>query len=46
MANSEKSFSNKNTLDLNISDKEKQQAIENLEEENLNLENNSKDKSF
>ena len=44
--NYEKSFSNKNTLDLNISDKEKQQAIENLEEENLNLENNSNDQKY
>ena len=44
--NFEKSFSNKNTLDLNISDKEKQQAIENLEEENLNLENNSNDQKY
>ena len=42
-SNYEKSFSNKNKLDSNILDNEKLQAIENLEDENLNLENNSND---
>ena len=45
-SNYEKSFSNKNTLDSNILDKEKQQTIETLEEENLNLENNSNDQKY
>ena len=45
-SNYEKSFSNKNTLDSNILDKEKQQTIETLEEANLNLENNNNDKKY
>ena len=45
-SNYEKSFSNKNTFDSNILDKEKQQTIETLEEANLNLENNSNDKKY
>ena len=42
-SNYAKSFSYKNTLDSNVLNKEKQQAIETLEEENLNLENKSND---
>ena len=45
-SNYEKSFSNKNTLDSNILDKEKQQDIETLEKTNLNLENNNNDQKY
>ena len=45
-SNYEKSFSNKNTLDSNILDKEKQQDIETLEKPNLNLENNNYDQKY